>query len=412
MYQNTVLNTIRTLRDFYTQQHPSDAGLYTSYETLGFSNVVDYWLHTIAGEEVDSIRKMCGGLTFTQYGKLLLIKYNDLGVDWDAYDGFYRDCRSCVINLQKMEFALLPFRKFFNVNEREETSIARIEEQLKNARTVEITEKLDGSMVSARWYEGELLVAGSKALDCTKSYRLDHYYKWFNQHPNAIRMLQDNADSTFIFESIWGEDPHVVQYSEEQQGLHLIGIRNANDGKNASYEAVQAVAQQYDMSCVKSVDLSFEQVVQECQHSDKPSDEAEGFVLNIDGSRYKCKYTNYVMMHRALSKLISHNAVIEAIQKGKIDDFVAMVPAAYRPQVIEITDNVNTYVRKMNAAVSHWASLIPQESYSDRKVSMIWITSNVPREFQSKVRQKYLGQEVDYLKRIKYSEIKKIAQEG
>ena len=48
---------------------------------------------------------------------------------WDRYDGFYRECRSVVIDIEKECIVLCPFSKFFNINELEETSIENIQKE-------------------------------------------------------------------------------------------------------------------------------------------------------------------------------------------------------------------------------------------------------------------------------------------
>ncbi len=57
--------------------------------------------------------------------------------------------------------------------------------------------------------------------------------------------------------------------------------------------------------------------------NDKSSDEAEGFVINIDGYKVKLKYNDYVHIHKAISKLSSINLVIRSIADEKYDDLLA-----------------------------------------------------------------------------------------
>lgn len=70
-----------------------------------------------------------------------------------------------VINLKTEEIVIAPFKKFRNLNECPENDIKVVTEEIKNAKTVEITNKLDGSMQCVRWYNGEIFMSGSQAIN-------------------------------------------------------------------------------------------------------------------------------------------------------------------------------------------------------------------------------------------------------
>lgn len=123
-------------------------------------------------------------LEVNQHNEFVLIRYgkfssagdgqyeitaNDL---WNADDGFFLECRSVVINLKAEDIVIAPFRKFRNLNECPENDIAVVTEEIKNAKTIEITNKLDGSMQCVRWYDGKIFMTGSQALCQEKSWRL------------------------------------------------------------------------------------------------------------------------------------------------------------------------------------------------------------------------------------------------
>ena len=94
-------------------------------------------------------------LDITCYKNLALFKYKSFialdememfGYDfWNKYDGLYRECRSVVIDTHNLSIVLAPQKKFFNVNENPEMDIKVIRDKIKDAKKVEITNKLDGS---------------------------------------------------------------------------------------------------------------------------------------------------------------------------------------------------------------------------------------------------------------------------
>ena len=75
---------------------------------------------------------------------------------WDMYDGIYRTMRSIVINIDTLEVVTYPFDKFFNLDEMEETNINTIREFIKKAKSIEISDKLDGSMACVRYYNNSI----------------------------------------------------------------------------------------------------------------------------------------------------------------------------------------------------------------------------------------------------------------
>ena len=137
-----------------------------------FTNCLSYWVWTLNNHNHPKYyhySEIIESLLLNESMGMLLIKYNDLHTDWYIYDGFYRECRSVVIDVLHDELVLTPFRKFFNINELEETQLDIVQKKIKNAARVEITDKIDGSMCSARWYHKDFIISGSQALDIAKS---------------------------------------------------------------------------------------------------------------------------------------------------------------------------------------------------------------------------------------------------
>ena len=147
-------------------------------------------------------------------------------------------------------------------------------------------------MQSARWYNNKIIMAGSQAINPDNSWRLQDGYRMFNSNPRYKEMLMKYPECTFIFEYISMRDAHVVKYKKEQEGLYLIGIRRVDDGEEYDYRTVLAFAKAFNIPTTKLFDKTIEQVMSELD--DKSSDEAEGFVINIDGYKVKLKYNDYV----------------------------------------------------------------------------------------------------------------------
>ena len=411
---NPVLNKFIEIKETYI----SSFGKSTLYDyNPDEESCLEYWVRMLGIKEYEDLIKP---LQFTEHDGKLLIRYANfeklfgnseqvneslsetLEVDfqekfdfdsfWDKYDGFYMECRSVVIDIYKNCLILTPFRKFRNLNECEENSIGNIRERIKKARCVEISNKLDGSMQSARWCDNQIIMAGSQALDLTNSWRLEDGYHMLNENPKYKRMLKDFPDDTFIFEYISLNDAHVVHYKKEQEGLYLIGRRSTITGAESSYKEIQMIAKEYGILTTEIYNTSFEDIVNNLDK--KKSNEAEGFVLNIDGYKVKVKYDDYVRMHRLLSVLSAPNLVIRSIADGNFDDFLSKVPDVYRNRVFNISDKVFAYLNKRESIIQEYLNQAPK---TNRKEFMLW-TENIPREYRGFVRSKYLGEDYNLIK--------------
>lgn len=344
-------------------------------------------------------------LELNQYENMLLIKYGryenvcDTEFEtsyenlWDKYDGFYRECRSIVIDIKNDCIILCPFKKFFNINEIEETSLENIKKKIDNAKTIEFSDKLDGSMQIARWYNNKIIMAGSQALNPNNSWRLKNGYEMINVLPGYKEMLIKYPEYTFIFEYISLKDAHVVKYTKEQEGLYLIGIRDVKTGNEFDYNNILSIAKQFDIPTTKFFDKTIEQVISELD--DKTSDEAEGFVINIDGYKVKLKYNDYVNIHKILSKSSSINLIIRSIADGNFDDLISKLPISYHDRVNEIAKIVFNYIYKTEKLIKQYYDIAPKD---DRKKFMVYISKNVPKEYQGYCRELYYGHKINVIR--------------
>lgn len=406
MSWNPVLDLFIEVKETYIELYGANT-LWNYQDNNIFSNCLSYWIWHIANNGhpkqyyyQDIIRP----LILNEYNGMLLIRYKDLGIDWDAYDGFYKECRSVVINIYDDELILTPFRKFRNVNECEENSLENIQRLIQSSHNVEVTDKLDGSMASARYYNNHIIISGSQALDRERSFRVNNYYNWLWKHDNIYQMLKDLPDYTFIFEGIFFNDIHVVKYDSSMEGLHLVGMRNVYDGIELSYTKIAEIAEKYDVPHVQVFNMTFEEAYQDAINNGRAADEGEGYVIDIDSYKIKVKYDDYVKIHHAIGKMLSPNAIIDSIKDDTWDDFYSKIPLAYREQAKEIYDNVCLYVKYRTEKTQKWYNKVIQQVgiNSSRKDFMIAVDDIVPKTYQGNVRAKFLNQDIDFLNNVKY----------
>lgn len=285
------------------------------------------------------------------------------------------------------------FRKFFNLNELEETNEENINKRIENASLIEFSNKLDGSMQTATWYNNQIVMAGSQAINPEKSWRLQDGYRMIQALPGYEQMLKMHPNFTFIFEYISLQDAHVVKYKKEQEGLYLIGIRDNLTGHGLSYHKVIDIANHFNIPTTVLFDKTLGQILNELD--DKNSEEAEGFVINIDGYKVKVKYNDYVHIHKALSKLSSINLIIRSIADDQYDDLLSKLPAAYHDSVKKVAAIVFRYIKDTERTANEYFQQAPKTS---QKEFMIWIDRNVPKKFRGFCRELYFGKEINVIK--------------
>lgn len=364
---------------------------------------VENWIACISDEEYN---KMFAPIQFNQYGDLVLIRYGryskifagetalDYDEFWESYGNIYRECRSIVIDLREENIVLSPFDKFFNINENEESSFESVKEKIENAKSVEITDKLDGSMQCARFYNGRIVMSGSQSLDAENSWRLKDGYRMLNENNNYVNALSENSDLTFIFEYISLADSHVVNYTMEDEGLYLIGLRNTVTGVQSSYSEVLKMARNYSMKSTtlfegKTIDSIMNEL------NDKLSNEAEGFVLNIDGFMCKVKYNDYTSIHKVLSNISSINLIIKCVADDTYDDLISKIPNAYKWRVEKIYNIVVNYIKQCDLETKRVYNEVKSMEF---KEAIIYLNKNYEGSIKAWVINELKGNSNNYLK--------------
>ena len=320
------------------------------------------------------------GVDVTIDNSLALFKYSMTKGEIDIYknkDSIFREARSVVIDMDKEEIVCAPFRKFFNINELDETSIDVVKENIENAKLVEITNKLDGSMQQIRFYNGKVLLTGSRALSPKCSDNVKDGYTLITDE--YVKMVSENDKYTFIFEYIAPMDAHCVNYHDTHK-LFLIGVRDVYSGYQFTYHEVQEFSKKYNVPMTEFEAKNFDALAEECKKY--RSDEKEGWVIRVDNNMYKMKCDEYLEIHKFLYRLTSTNVLIKAVADGYIDDLIAKIPITQRDKVKKVAnviiDFTNDYWHK---AVDYYDNA-PK---NDDKTFAKYVKTEVPKDFQSVV---------------------------
>lgn len=395
---SNIFNIIIDIKNKYIEKFGN-----IDYYKTNDDTCIEKWIASINDEEYV---KMFAPIQFNQYGDLILVRYGRyskifagetaLNYDefWESYGNIYRECRSIVIDVRNENIVLSPFDKFFNIDENEESSFENVKKRIQNANSIEITDKLDGSMQNARFYQGRIVMSGSQSLDVENSWRLKDGYRMLTENKNYVKALTENKDLTFIFEYISLADSHVVNYTKEDEGLYLIGLRNTKTGRQSSYSEVLSMAKSYSLKSTKIFEgKTIDSIMDELD--EKKSNEAEGFVINIDGFMCKIKYNDYTSIHKVLSNISSINLIIKNIADDTYDDLLSKIPNAYRWRVEKIYNIVIDYIKKCDLETKRVYNEVKSMEF---KEAMIYLNKNYDGSIKAWVINELKGNSNNYLK--------------
>ena len=325
-------------------------------------------------EVVDSL------LRYSALDEFLLIRYDEPslwsckaleGLEdlWEAYGGLLQECRSAVVNIDLMEYAMLPFAKFRNLGEGADYSLDAVRKRIDGAHIIEFSEKLDGSMIQmrftgdSRFWHG-IMMATSGSLYPGRAIQLKHVLQFMAENGETIEaILRAYPRYTFIFEWIDPRDEHMVRYSD-RQGLSLIGARDSDRGWMWNYSRIIGKAKEYTIPTTRLFSLSLDEALDSL--TDMKGSEQEGYVLSMDGFLVKIKCPDFLSLMRAANVSSSFNAIVRYAAQGEADDFIAMLPESYREPARRKLRKLRTYEADVLAEVKDRCSQLPE----DRRAAM------------------------------------------
>lgn len=420
-----------------------------NWKSEGLSNRFSDWLECIKDfgyfEDAEALLKIFEPLIINQDldSNMTLFKYkgyidlSELGYGsdfFDLYDGLYRECRSIVFDLgtpdkiNSTKVLLASMSKFKNYGEDEALwSERRCKAKILEAVTVDYMDKMDGSYQQYCGIlfkdEGYIVGSGSQAINPKESWRLHNGFEILSNNQkgyNYEQLLKDYSTWTFQFEYCAPENQVVVKYTEDQTGLYLFNARNNLTGQEMSVKDLQRLSKAYNVPIVQVYDYQgIDDVLR--QLKDFKSDEKEGWVIKCTDRtgkvfRVKVKCDDYVLIHKALSRMVSPNAIIASIDQGNIDDFYSKIPSNYKDICLGIRIHVELYLKMMNEQVDNWYGNVIDEISAQypgitmaseqefRKNFMVIMKEIVPKDFQGAVINKFLNRPNYFLRRAGWTE--------
>lgn len=410
LYKTSTGRNFRTLRQFY-----SDNLLHEAVKAIKAAGVVPYGdidpTRTWREMTLPDMEVVIGVLKYSALDEFLLIRYDEpslwsckalepLEDFWTAYGGLLQECRSAVVNIDTMEYAMLPFAKFRNLNESKDYSLEVIRERISKASVIEFSEKLDGSMIQMR-YTGDkhfwhgIMMGTSGSLHPSRAPQLQHVLEFMERKGEQIeKLVRAFPHNTFMFEWIDPRDEHMVRYGKH--GLHFIGARNTNVGWQWDYHTIIRYAEQYGVPTTRLFSLSIDEALASLEGM--KGSEQEGYVLNVDGFLVKIKCPDFLNLMRAANVSSSFNTVVRYAADGTVDDFIAALPESYQGPAREKLRKLRTYEADIRAEVESICSGLP----IDRKAAMIEIDNmEVDSTLKGLLKARYLGLPVEIIAKRK-----------
>ena len=231
-----------------------------------------------------AVRRECRGISFDKEGKLICRKYH----------------------------------KFFNVGEKEETQLNKI--NLYEPHIV--LEKIDGSLISVQPSSyGFRLVSKAGVTDVAMNAEV-----FIADKPHYDTFIRKciQKGTTPLFEWVSRKNRIVVDYPEDN--LILTGIRYNHTGSYLTYAVMKSYATSWNIPVVKAVNGLPVQNINLFVKQVREWDDGEGVVLRFDnGHMCKVKSADYVLRHKSKDSISQEKNVIDCILQDAVDDLVPLL---------------------------------------------------------------------------------------
>jgi RNA ligase len=229
-----------------------------------------------------------------------------------------RECRGLIFDTTSGKLLSRPYHKFFNVGEKEETSIDKI--NLNESHIV--LEKLDGSMIRPiPTPDGFRLATKSGITDISEQAGV-----FIADKSNYARVIQKFilSNKTPIFEWVSRKNRIVIDYPEDN--LILTAIRDNSTGTYTPYDVMVNYANAWNIPVVKAIAGDNETDLNLIVEHIRKWEDNEGVVLRFNsGHMGKIKADDYVLKHKTKEQINLEKNVIQIILDDSVDDLIPLL---------------------------------------------------------------------------------------
>jgi RNA ligase len=286
-----------------------------NYDFPQIKTIDDVLPHISGREEFRVMEKE--GYTVIKYA----VAFDDT-FQWDSNDpvgsAIRRECRGITFDT-KGNLICRKYHKFFNVGEKEETQLNKI--NLYEPHIV--LEKLDGSCVIPQPSpDGFVLTTKSGVTEISQQAE-----EFISDKPHYAKFIHSMFDGklTPIFEWVSRKNRIVVDY--ENDNLILTAIRNTEMGNYLPYFNMLDLAEHWNIPVVQAVDgLAVQNIELFVKQIREWENGEEGVVVRFDtGHMVKVKSANYVLRHKTKDSISQEKNVISIILNDDVDDLIPLL---------------------------------------------------------------------------------------
>ena len=274
-----------------------------------------------------------------------------------------RECRGIVFHMDTGELIARRYHKFFNVGERTETGLTRID--LNNRHW--ILEKLDGSMITPILTPRKGLRWGTKMGPTAVAMPVE---KFVASHPEYAEFFEYHCvwggkqERTPIFEWCSLKQKIVLDYPVDR--LILTAVRINETGEYLTYDELQNVGRAFGIPVVKAFQGTVDNM-ESLVASTKELVNAEGWVLRFEnGQMFKMKSDDYCRRHHAIDGLRFEKDVLALIVNESVDDVLPIVQDDVAKRLRVYNDSVLSGLRK-SAGIFFWEAQAAYDNLNGSK---------------------------------------------
>lgn len=228
-----------------------------------------------------------------KYPGLFVLKYKKKVFYENLWNDFLEEARGLVVD-KDFNIVSRPFKKIYNYG------VEKRAPKFSDNEFVFAYDKINGFMVAATFYNGQLIVSTTGSLD---SGFVELGRQWIESNQKLMDYISARPTLTFLFECCDPSDPHIIA---QKSGLYLLGMRHKDDGdlipmgELGKFIDINAVNLQY----IQFADLKNKSKI--VKH--------EGFVIYSNDlervSKIKSSYylTKKFLMRKNIDKILSTDA--------------------------------------------------------------------------------------------------------
>jgi RNA ligase len=237
---------------------------------------------------------------------------------WDEYT---ERCRGLIVD-KNGHILNNPFRKFFNLGEKEYTKIENLPFEIPK-----ITEKIDGML-------GILYEEGGKVAISTRGSFDSPFAIWATNwiRTKGYSLGDFKNEYTYLFDIIYPDNKIIVDYKDRAE-LVLLAVRN-----NFSEEELDHIKEAQRLGFSYANEYHFDKIEDAVKYLENlKGSEFEGFVIKFsNGLRIKIKSADYKRLHK-LSSGVSAGDIWRSLRDtGSVESIIENVPDEFMQWVKNI----------------------------------------------------------------------------